>query len=48
MIRDLVRERQAAGFRPVVVHSALTNTGAYGRVMSSNYNLREPAIEVVI
>jgi|AntRauTorckE6833_2_1112554.scaffolds.fasta_scaffold03020_4 diaminopimelate decarboxylase/aspartate kinase len=26
----------------------IANTGAYGRVMSSNYNLREPAGEVVI
>ncbi len=26
----------------------ITNTGAYGSVMSSRYNLREPAVEVVI
>ncbi|MCE7902551.1 MAG: hypothetical protein DYH20_07820, partial [Gammaproteobacteria bacterium PRO9] len=27
---------------------AIANAGAYGRVMSSHYNLREPAVEVVI
>ncbi|MCB1845276.1 MAG: diaminopimelate decarboxylase, partial [Halioglobus sp.] len=27
---------------------AIANAGAYGRVMSSRYNLREPAEEVVI
>jgi diaminopimelate decarboxylase/aspartate kinase len=26
----------------------IANTGAYGRVMSSRYNLREPAIELII
>ncbi len=26
----------------------IANAGAYGRVMSSNYNLREPAVEVAI
>jgi len=26
----------------------ITNAGAYGRAMSSNYNLREPAIEVLL
>ena len=27
---------------------AIANTGAYGYVMSSHYNLREPAVEVLI
>jgi diaminopimelate decarboxylase/aspartate kinase len=27
---------------------AIANAGAYGRVMSSNYNLRDPAVEVAI
>ena len=26
----------------------IANTGAYGHVLSSDYNLREPAAEVVI
>jgi diaminopimelate decarboxylase/aspartate kinase len=25
----------------------ISNTGAYGRAMSSHYNLRDPAVEVV-
>jgi diaminopimelate decarboxylase/aspartate kinase len=28
-IRDLIRERQAAGFRPVIVHSALATVSNY-------------------
>ena len=26
----------------------IANAGAYGRVMSSSYNLREPAVEVAL
>jgi diaminopimelate decarboxylase/aspartate kinase len=26
----------------------IANTGAYGRAMSSHYNLRAPALEIVI
>ncbi len=26
----------------------IANVGAYGRVMSSNYNLRSPAIEIIV